>query len=123
MNKLIYLIESEQVNSNNIRLKFKSGDLIEVKIWVIEGLKKRLQSFEGIVISIKNKGFRTSFILRKISYGVGVEKGFKLYSPYIFNILVKKYGLVNKSKLYYLRYLVGKSARIKERKNKILKKA
>ncbi len=115
MNKLIFLVEHEQIK-RNILPKFKSGDLVEVKIWVTEGLKKRLQSFEGIVISFRKRGFKSSFLLRKISYGIGVERGFKIYSPNIYQILVKRLGLVNKSKLYYLRYCIGKSARIKERK-------
>lgn len=94
---------------------FRSGDTIEVKIWVVEGSKKRVQSFEGIVIAVKKRGLNSSFIVRKISNGYGVERVFQKYSPIIESILVKRLGIVRKSKLYYLRNLTGKAARIKER--------
>lgn len=114
MNSIISEIESEQIKKNIP--KFNTGDTLELKIWVLEGSKKRLQSFEGIVISIKNRGLNSSFILRKISYNnEGVERNFLLNSPSIQNINIKKRGDVRKSKLYYLRNRFGKSARIKEK--------
>lgn len=94
---------------------FRAGDTIEVKIWVVEGSKKRTQSFEGIVIAIKKRGLNSSFSVRKISNGYGVERVFQTHSPIIENIIVKRLGTVRKSKLYYLRKLTGKAARIKER--------
>lgn len=97
---------------------FRSGDTIEIKTWVIEGSKKRIQSFEGIVIAMRNRGFRSTFSVRKISNGEGIERVFQSYSPVIEDIIVKKFGNVRKSKLYYLRNLTGKLARIKEKLNK-----
>jgi len=96
---------------------FRPGDTIEVKVWVIEGSKKRLQSFEGIVIAIKNRHLNSSFTVRKISNGEGVERVFQTHSNSIDEILVKRKGLVRKAKLYYLRNRTGKAARIKERLN------
>lgn len=117
MNNIIKDIESEQIKKD-IPL-FYTGDTLELKIWVLEGAKKRLQSFEGVVISIKNRGLNSSFTLRKISYNnEGVERIFLLNSPVIQNINVKKRGDVRRSKLYHLRNRFGKSARIKEKLNK-----
>ncbi|MFT8229566.1 MAG: 50S ribosomal protein L19 [Enterobacterales bacterium] len=114
MNKLILELEKEQINYN-IPI-FYSGDMLSIKTWVIEGTKKRLQSFDGIVISIKNRGINSSFTLRKISYNnEGVERVFQTHSPIINNITIKRRGLVRQSKLYYIRKLTGKSSRIKER--------
>ncbi len=98
---LIDKIEARYINKNTV--KFRAGDLLEVKIWVKEGLKKRLQSFEGIVISKRNRGINSSFTVRKNSYGEMVEKIFLIHSPIIFNIFVKKRNFISKSKLYYLR--------------------
>lgn len=99
-------------------LFFRPGDTVEVKIWVIEGNdKKRLQIFEGIVIAIKNRGLNSAFTIRKISSGEGVERVFQIHSPIIQGIKIKKKGVVRRSKLYYLRNLSGKSARIKTRLN------
>ncbi len=83
---------------------FNVGYILDIKIWVIEGEKKRLQSFKGIVISIKKKYLNFSFLVRKISYGEGVEKLFKINSPIIHSIIVCKKKNFRKSKLYYLRY-------------------
>ncbi|URJ25712.1 50S ribosomal protein L19 [Blochmannia endosymbiont of Camponotus sp.] len=91
------------------------GDTIEVKTWVIEGSKKRLQIFEGVVISTKNRGLHSAFTVRKISSGEGVERVFQSYSPVIEEIKIKRFGIVRRAKLYYLRNLSGKSARIKVR--------
>ncbi len=104
-NKLISYVENKYNIINNINIpKFRVGYFLEVKIWVIEGNKKRIQSFEGLVISKINKGLNSSFILRKISYNEGVEKLFKIYSPIIYSIIVKKKRKFRKSKLYYLRF-------------------
>ncbi len=102
-NKILNFVESNYIYKN-INLKFKVGNLLEVKIWVFEGKKKRIQSFEGIVIAKRNRGINSSFTIRKISYGEGVERVFHVYSPIIKNIIVKNIKKVRKSKLYYLRY-------------------
>jgi len=115
MLKIIKEIEEKQLKKN-IPI-FRSGDTVEVKVWVIEGSKKRLQAFEGIVIGIKNRYLNSSFTVRKISNGEGIERVFQTHSHSIDDIIVKRKGLVKKSKLYYLRNRTGKSARIKERIN------
>ncbi|AEO08183.1 50S ribosomal protein L19 [Buchnera aphidicola] len=115
MSSIIHAIEKEQIK-NNIPI-FRPGDTIEVKVWVIEGSKKRIQSFEGIVIAIKNRYLNSSFTVRKISNGEGVERVFQTHSHNIEEIILKRKGLVRKAKLYYLRYRTGKAARIKERLN------
>ncbi|CAL4322150.1 50S ribosomal protein L19 [Buchnera aphidicola (Pterocallis alni)] len=94
---------------------FRTGDTVEIKIWVMESTKKRIQSFEGIIIAIKNRQLQSSFTVRKISNGEGIERIFPTYSNIIENIIIKKKGAVRKSKIYYLRNKIGKSARIKER--------
>lgn len=114
MKKIIKKIEKKYMKKNII--SFRSGDSIKVQIWVIEGKKKRLQSFEGIVIAKRNRYLNSSFTIRKLSNGEGVERVFKIHSPNIHDINILKKGLVRKSKLYYLRNRTGKSARIKERK-------
>ncbi len=100
-NKLIHFVEEKYLNKNILFLR--SGYLIEIKIWVIESTKKRLQIFKGIIIAIKNKGLNSSITLRKLSYGEGVEKIFFIYSPVIHSILIKKKFFFRKSKLYFLR--------------------
>ncbi|CAL4322316.1 50S ribosomal protein L19 [Buchnera aphidicola] len=110
---IIQKIENKQMNFNIP--KFRSGDTIEVKVWVVESSKKRLQSFEGVVIAIKNRKLQSSFTVRKISNGEGIERVFQTHSKIIENISIKKKGAVRKAKLYYLRNKIGKSARIKER--------
>lgn len=112
MKNIIYQIEKSQIKNLPI---FRSGDSIEVKIWVVEGNKKRLQSFEGLVIAVKKRGLNSSFTVRKNSGSENVERVFQTHSPIISNIFVKRYGYVRKSKLYYLRKKIGKAARIKER--------
>lgn len=109
---IIQIIEQEQINKK-IPL-FKSGDTIEVKIWIVEGSKKRIQSFEGIVIAKRNRNFNFSFCVRKISHGDAIERVFHANSPNIETINIKRHGDVRKAKLYYLRNRVGKSAKIKE---------
>ncbi|WP_422667311.1 50S ribosomal protein L19 [Buchnera aphidicola] len=113
MNNIIQTIEKEQLK-NNIP-KFRPGDTIEVKVWVIESSKKRLQAFEGTVISIRNRHLNSSFTVRKISNGEGIERVFQTHSHSINSIVIKRKGFVRQAKLYYLRTRTGKSARIKER--------
>ncbi|AEH39843.1 50S ribosomal protein L19 [Buchnera aphidicola (Cinara tujafilina)] len=113
MNRIIKSIESEYIKKNIT--SFYTGDSIQVKIWVIEGKKKRLQTFEGIVIAKRNRFLNSSFTVRKISNNEGVERVFKIHSPNIHEINIIKKGIVRRAKLYYLRDRIGKSARIKER--------
>jgi len=94
---------------------FRPGDTIVVSVKVKEGERTRLQAFEGVVMAIKNKGLNSSFIVRKISSGIGVERTFQMHSPLIDTIKVKRKGDVRQAKLFYLRERSGKSARIKER--------
>ncbi|CAL4323033.1 50S ribosomal protein L19 [Buchnera aphidicola (Thelaxes suberi)] len=94
---------------------FKTGDTIEVSVWIVEGEKKRTQNFTGVVISKKNRSINSSFTVRKISNGEGIERVFQKYSPIIEKIIILRKGHVRKSKLYFLRGRTGKSARIKER--------
>ena len=113
---LIQKLEQEEIQ----RLKktvpdFGPGDTVVVNVNVVEGERKRSQAFEGMVIAKRNKGLNSSFIVRKISSGEGVERTFQTYSPLIASIEVKRKGEVRRAKLYYLRQRSGKSARIRER--------
>ncbi len=94
---------------------FAPGDTVVVNVNVVEGTRKRVQAYEGVVIARRNRGLNSSFIVRKISSGEGVERTFQLYSPMISSIDVKRRGDVRRAKLYYLRERSGKSARIKEK--------
>ena len=94
---------------------FRAGDTVTVLVNVIEGTHKRTQAYEGVVIAVRNRGLNSSFIVRKISSGEGVERTFQTYSPMIAGIEVKRHGDVCRSKLYYLRERSGKAARIRER--------
>ena len=94
---------------------FRAGDTVNVLVNVIEGSRKRVQAFEGVVIARRNRGLNSSFTVRKISSGEGVERTFQTYSPMIAGIEVKRHGDVCRSKLYYLRERSGKAARIRER--------
>lgn len=114
MNGTIDLIEKEHINLDIP--DFQPGDTIKVHSKIIEGDKQRIQVFEGVVISRKGGGSRETLTVRKISYGVGVERIFPLHSPRIAKIEVVRKGLVRRAKLYYLRELKGKAARIKERR-------
>ena len=96
--------------------QFQAGDTITVTYKIVEGNKERLQSFRGVVIQIKGSGKTKMFTIRKISNGVGVERIFPLYSPHIEKIDVNKYGVVRRARIYDLRDLTGKKARIKERR-------
>ena len=93
---------------------FRAGDTVNVLVNVIEGTHKRTQAYEGVVIAVRNRGLNSSFIVRKISSGEGVERTFQTYSPMIAGIEVKRHGDVCRSKLYYLRERSGKAARIRE---------
>ena len=95
--------------------EFASGDTVKVSVNVIEGERKRVQVFEGVVLGRRNRGLNSSFIVRKISSGIGVERTFQLFSPLISKIEVIRRGDVRRSKLFYLRERSGKSARIKEK--------
>lgn len=114
MSNLIQAIEKEQMGQQTFP-QFRVGDTVAVKVKVKEGTRERLQNFEGIVIARRNRGFNSSFTARKISHGEGVERVFKLYSPLIADIKIVRRGDVRKGKLYYLRSLRGKAARIKEK--------
>src|SRR5271166_2740337 len=94
---------------------FAPGDTVIVSVNVVEGTRKRVQAYEGVVIAKRNRGLNSSFVVRKISSGEGVERTFQLYSPLIASIEVKRRGDVRRAKLYYLRQRSGKSARIKEK--------
>ena len=98
---------------------FRSGDTVKVHVRIVEGTRERIQVFEGVVIGINRKGAGTSFTVRKISYGVGVERVFPLHSPMLDKIEVVSHGRVRRSKIYYIRKLRGKAARIKERVTRI----
>jgi large subunit ribosomal protein L19 len=114
MSKIIENITSKQIKSVP---NFSSGDTIVVSVKVKEGKRERIQAFEGVVVAVKNRGISSSFTVRKISYGEGVERVFQTHSPIIDNIQVKRKGSVRRAKLYYLRERSGKSARIKEKLN------
>jgi len=101
---------------------FKSGDTITVSYKIREGNKERVQSFRGVVIQIKGSGMTKMFTIRKISNGVGVERIFPLYSPHLDSIEVNKVGVVRRSRIYYIRKLTGKKARIKEKRMTAAKK-
>ncbi|WP_454720473.1 MULTISPECIES: 50S ribosomal protein L19 [Cupriavidus] len=115
---LIELIEKDEIarlTANKTIPAFAPGDTVIVSVNVVEGNRKRVQAYEGVVIAKRNRGLNSSFIVRKISSGEGVERTFQLYSPLIAGIEVKRRGDVRRAKLYYLRERSGKSARIKEK--------
>lgn len=113
MSKIIQEIEREQMTREVP--DFAPGDTVVVQIKVKEGERERLQAFEGIVIGKRNRGLNSAFTVRKISHGEGVERVFQTYSPTVAEIQVKRRGDVRRAKLYYLRGLTGKAARIKEK--------
>ena len=115
MDNLIKIAEASMWAEKEVP-SFKSGDTITVTYKIVEGNKERLQSFRGTVIQIKGRGVTKMFTIRKISDGIGVERIFPLYSPHIDSIEVNKVGKVRRAKLYYLRALTGKKARIKEKR-------
>jgi large subunit ribosomal protein L19 len=116
MMSLIEKIESKQ--KKDIKVDFKSGDTVKVHFKVVEGGNERIQAFEGVVIQRKGTGLTETFTVRKISFGVGVERIFPIHSPRIDKIQVIRQGKVRRAKLYYLRDLAGKAARISEVQNK-----
>lgn len=113
MNNIIQALEREQMTQS--WPAFAPGDTVVVQTKVREGDRERLQAFEGVVIAKKNRGLNSAFTVRKISYGEGVERVFQTYSPTVAGIKVKRQGKVRRAKLYYLRGLTGKAARIKEK--------
>src|ERR1700674_4599184 len=113
---LIQTIEQEEIARLGKAIPaFAPGDTVVVNVNVVEGDRKRVQAYEGVVIAKRNRGLNSSFIVRKISSGEGVERTFQTYSPLIASIEVKRKGEVRRAKLYYLRERSGKSARIRER--------
>jgi large subunit ribosomal protein L19 len=114
-NKIIEQIEQSQLKDGVP--EYAPGDTLVVQVRVREGTRERLQAFEGVVIGKKNRGLNSAFTLRKVSHGVGVERTFQLHSPLIESIAVKRRGDVRQAKLYYLRDLSGRKARIKEKLN------
>ncbi|MCX7118079.1 MAG: 50S ribosomal protein L19 [Legionellales bacterium] len=114
MSNVIDAINSEQMQGKEIP-EFGPGDTVLVQVKVKEGTRERLQAFEGIVIAKRNRGLNSAFTVRKISHNVGVERVFQTYSPVVDSITVKRRGDVRRAKLYYLRNLAGRAARIKEK--------
>ena len=113
---LIKTIEQEEIKRLGKQIPdFEPGDTVLVNVNVVEGERKRVQAFEGMVIAKRNRGLNSSFIVRKVSSGEGVERTFQTYSPLIASIEVKRKGDVRRAKLYYLRARSGKSARIREK--------
>ena len=115
MNLIAILEQEEMARLGKTIPNFGPGDTVVVSVNVVEGERKRTQAFEGVVIAKRNKGLNSSFIVRKISAGEGVERTFQTYSPSIAGIELKRRGDVRRAKLYYLRDRSGKSARIKEK--------
>jgi large subunit ribosomal protein L19 len=114
MTDIIRQLEAEQIQDQSVP-DFAPGDTVVVQVKVREGNRERLQAFEGLVIARRNRGANSSFTVRKISYGEGVERVFPLYSPSVASIEVKRRGRVRRAKLYYLRDRTGKAARIREK--------
>jgi large subunit ribosomal protein L19 len=115
MSNIIQALEKEQMRSDIPT--FSSGDSVVVKVKVKEGNRERVQAFEGVVIAKRNRGLNSSFTVRKMSHGEGVERVFQTHSPIIESVTVKRRGDVRKAKLYHLRDLRGRAARIRERLN------
>ncbi|WP_260291085.1 50S ribosomal protein L19 [Sedimenticola hydrogenitrophicus] len=113
MSNIIQELEAEQMN-REVPV-FGAGDTVVVQVKVVEGTRERLQAFEGVVIAKKNRGLNSSFTVRKLSHGEGVERVFQTYSPSVAAIEVKRRGDVRRAKLYYLRGRTGKAARIREK--------
>ena len=115
MNLIEQLEQEEIARLGKVIPVFSPGDTVVVSVNVVEGERKRVQAYEGVVIAKRNRGLNSAFIVRKISAGEGVERTFQTYSPVIAGIEVKRKGAVRRAKLYYLRERSGKSARIKEK--------
>ncbi|HLQ97311.1 MAG TPA: 50S ribosomal protein L19 [Candidatus Dormibacteraeota bacterium] len=114
MQKLIESVTQDQLRTD--LPDFRPGDSVEVHVRVVEGERERIQVFEGVVIKRQNGGISETFTVRKLSYGVGVERTFPLHSPRVAKIVVTRRGIVRRAKLYYLRKLRGRAARIQERR-------
>lgn len=114
-NKIIQSLETEFMQSAKAIPAFEPGDTVIVQVKVKEGERLRLQSYEGVVIAKRNRGYNSSFTVRKISHGVGVERVFQTHSPIVESVEVKRRGDVRRAKLYYMRELSGRAARIKEK--------
>lgn len=114
--KIIQQIENEQMSKE--LPEFGPGDTVVVQVKIKEGDRERLQAFEGVVIARRNRGVNSSFTVRKISHGVGVERVFQVYSSVVDSVEVKRRGAVRQAKLYYLRELTGRAARITEKLEK-----
>ena len=113
---IIQELEEEEIKRMGKKLpEFSPGDTVIVNVGVVEGERKRVQAYEGVVIAKRNRGINSSFTVRKVSSGEGVERSFQTYSPLIAGVEVKRKGEVRRSKLYYLRERSGKSARIREK--------
>lgn len=104
------LLEGKKIDT------FRPGDTIRVNVWIVEGTNKRIQAFEGLCIARKSRSVNSAFTVRKISNGEGVERVFQLYSPLVESVTLVRRGVVRRSKLYYMRDLTGKSARIQEKR-------
>ena len=115
MSNVIQMLEAEQMQAVKALPDFAPGDTVIVQVKVKEGDRVRVQSYEGVVIAKSNRGLNSSFTVRKISHGVGVERVFQNYSPVIDSVEVKRRGDVRRAKLYYMRDLSGKAARIREK--------
>lgn len=118
MENLITQYEANQITAllqNKVIPEFRAGDTVSVSVRVIDGATERLQTYEGVVIAKRNRGIASSFVVRKVSHGEGVERRFMTYSPVVNKIDVVKRGVVRRAKLFYLRNLSGKAARIKEK--------
>ena len=111
---IIQALEQEQLRSDIP--KFAPGDTVRVHVKVVEGTRERIQAFEGVVIARSGTGVRETFTVRRISYGVGVERTFPVHSPRLEKIQLMRRGIVRRAKLYYLRNLTGKAARIREKR-------
>jgi large subunit ribosomal protein L19 len=119
MTNIIDQFEKSQIQKlteNKAIPEFRAGDTVRVSVRVIDGANERLQAYEGVVIAKRSRGLTSSFVVRKVSHGEGVERRFMTYSPIVAKIEVVKRGVVRRAKLFYLRGLSGKAARIKEKK-------
>jgi large subunit ribosomal protein L19 len=112
-NKIIQELDNAQLKTD--LPEFSPGDTVVVQVKVVEGTRERLQAFEGVVIAVRNRGISSAFTVRKISHGIGVERTFQTHSPQVDSVAVKRRGDVRQAKLYYLRDLTGRAARIKEK--------
>ena len=119
MTNIVHQFEKDQIakmTENKDIPEFRAGDTVRVSVKVIDGANSRLQAYEGVVISKRNRAITSSFVVRKVSHGEGVERRFMTYSPIVAKIEVVKRGIVRRAKLHYLRALSGRAARIQERK-------